>query len=396
MRNESVADSRARRPRRAGMIVALLVLAAACSLFRFGQRENDTQPLSDSDVYLDMARVFAGEEARFDPALSDRATEASHHYTRPALPFVAGLIGHYILGDRYRAAFSVVNILAAWITAILLLAWLLALDPRVRHAWVAPVLFLTGFPQLDWGYHILTDTLGHATALAAAMITVRLIDDADRAEPAPFAPWMAGLFLVQAAGLLARQTAWMVPVVALTLLIGRGTWRRRPGFSVALLSTFALASLPLAAYLRHYDLVGYGLPYGFAGDLDPRYVFDFLVKTGVAFHVAWIAAAAGLLAEGWRRVPDSLRAWGLAAFLYMIAGYVANSIDFGGYSLRLSYVLFPLVFYLVLLGLGRLGEGRRAAAVVTAFCVLYAVISVVGVLLDPATGGVRAVDLVPE
>src|SRR5688572_1871976 len=116
VRNVSVPDSRARGPRRAGTIVALLVLATACSLFRFGQRENETQPLSDSDVYLDMARVFAGEEARFDPALRDPAYEASHHYTRPALPFAAGLLGRYLLGERYRAAFSVVNILAAWIT----------------------------------------------------------------------------------------------------------------------------------------------------------------------------------------------------------------------------------------------------------------------------------------
>jgi hypothetical protein len=104
----------------------------------------------------------------------------------------------------------------------------------------------------------------------------------------------------------------------------------------------------------------------------------------------------GLVTLGWRRVPDSLRAWGVAAFLYMIAGYVANSIDYGGYSLRLSYALFPLVFYLAVVGLGRLDQGRRGIVAATVFCAIYAVISVIGVVLDPATARIRVIDLVLE
>jgi hypothetical protein len=377
------------------MVLALLLLAAASSLFRFGQRENEALPESDSDVYLDMARVFAGEEARFDPALRHPAFEPSHHYTRPALPFLAGLLGRYVLGGRYRTAFSIVNVVAAWAAALLLLSWLPALNAGLRHSWVAPVLFLTGFPQLNWGYHILTDTMGHATALGSSVLTVRLIDDADQPGARPSATVWIALFVIQSIGLLARQTAWMVPVLAVALLARRGLWRRRPVFAVLLLLTLAAAALPLAAYLRHYELTGYGLPYDFAGDLDPRYVLDFVVKTGTAFHVAWLAAAVGLATFGWRRVPDALRAWGLAALLYIGAGYIANSIDSGGYSLRVSYVLFPLVFYLALAGLGRWGHGRHGSVLATIFCALYAVIGVVGVALDPARGGVRAIDLVP-
>ena len=51
-------------------VVLLLLLAMACSTVRFGQRENGGAPLSDSDCYLDMARVFTGRKAAFDTGLS--------------------------------------------------------------------------------------------------------------------------------------------------------------------------------------------------------------------------------------------------------------------------------------------------------------------------------------
>jgi len=65
-----------------------LLLAALCSIPRFGQRENEYFPaVSDSDLYLEMARVFAGQAQGFT---AEWVASQPHHYNRPCFRFLPG------------------------------------------------------------------------------------------------------------------------------------------------------------------------------------------------------------------------------------------------------------------------------------------------------------------
>jgi len=113
-------------------LILFTVVAVLSSILRFGQRENDNlSTLSDSDCYIDMAMVFSGEKEAFNP---DWIRGLPHHYNRPFFPFVAGLIGHYLLGDDFKSAFSVINIIAA-----IVIAYILHLSPEVLSGYQAPM-----------------------------------------------------------------------------------------------------------------------------------------------------------------------------------------------------------------------------------------------------------------
>src|SRR5690606_27073536 len=117
-----------------------------------------------------------GERAAFDPAWSDPGYFGAHHYGRPALPFLAGWAARLVPGLSVEAGFSVLAILAAWAVAGAL-HWLIArAAPELQHPWLPSALFLAAFPQMNWGYHILTDTLGLATAFLAALAGAALLE----------------------------------------------------------------------------------------------------------------------------------------------------------------------------------------------------------------------------
>ena len=150
-----------------------LLVASLCALPRFGQRENEYAPdISDSDFYLDMARTFAGDQATFTPG---NAAWQPHHYNRPLVPWLVGHLGKSCLRGNLRATFSLLDILAAAGIALMLKTAIERHRPAWRFTWLPSVLFLTGFPQLNWGYHLLTDTAGLATALLSALYAAWLI-----------------------------------------------------------------------------------------------------------------------------------------------------------------------------------------------------------------------------
>ena len=370
--------------RRSLHLLALALVAAAASAPRFGERENGGAELSDSDYYLDMTGVFAGAREHFDPVLSAPGHPGSKHYARPLLPLVAALPVR-ALGIDPSVALSTVSVLSSWTVAALLYLFLLAVRPEMRLAWLPPALFLTGFPQVNWGYHILSDSLGYATAFASCLgcwAFLRL----QRARDAPIRPTtvaaaLAGLFVLQALAFSARETAWFAVVVTIALVARDGRWRRQAPAALLLLVVLLLAKLPHAVYVARFALEPVQIPFAPAAWADPLYVLDAVIKSAVAFHFAWLLALAHPRDE---RDPELLVAWSLAALLYMGAGYAHNSRDGIGYPLRLTYALFPWLYDRATRALevrlpGARGRGRVALGVVLA----NALVSAVGLGLDP-------------
>ena len=79
--------------------IAFLAIAAVCSVPRFGHRENELLPsVSDSDFFIDMARVFTGEAAAFNPRW---VALAPHHYNRPLLSYLAGISAQHFFTATY-------------------------------------------------------------------------------------------------------------------------------------------------------------------------------------------------------------------------------------------------------------------------------------------------------
>lgn len=393
---------------RPGVLLLMALVAAASSSLRFGERENEVLPVSDSDAYLEMARVFAGEESGFGAPLA-----GWQHYGRPLLPLLAGVLGRFVFGGDYRSAFSVLNVVAAWVVAVLLYRMLWAGtrgSVGFGDGWVPSLLFLTGFPQLNWGYHVLTDTVGYAAALGAALYVGRVLEwygekggvrvGVRGGAGSCAAGWrwrvvvrLGVLFVLQAVAFLARETAWLVPVVAVVLLVRGGFLRRGPGFAVAVVAVLVLAKAPQLVYLRHYGFGGLEIATSAGALLDPWYLADFVVKSGVAFHVAWVPALAALVRRGWRDVPELGRAWAVAGLGYVAVGYLHNSMAGVGYPLRLSYVFFPAVYALAVRELERWVRPERVPYVLGAFVVVNAAVGVLGVGLDPGTGRITVLDL---
>ena len=375
------------------MILFLGIVAVAASIPRFGSRENEQLAKSDSDYYLDMAEYFSGGQERPDPRYVDPGNPRSHHYIRVFFPFLAGHLGHELLGDDYRTAFSLLNVLAAWLIALLLYQLVATRRPDFDHPWVPGLLFLVSFPQMNWGYHVLTDTMGYATTLAATLAAVHLVDIHQADPPASFrtkALWLGLVVILQSLAFLTRQTAWITVVAVAFVLVFRGTWRVSPRFALGLMAALILAKVPHSLYVHWYHLEGLGIPLRPATILDPWYVVDTLVKSGFAFHLAWIPALLVLMRKGFHRVPDVVLGWSLGALFYMGAGYLLNSHEMIGYPLRLTFALFPLVLLLVATFFERFDRSRLA---LPAFCVAYAAIGLLGVHLDPARGGIRVFDL---
>lgn len=374
---------------RPAVVVLLLgLLAAAAAVPRFGQRENPSDPLSDSDYYLDMAEAFAaGGAASFDSTWTTPGHPGSKHYTRPLLPLLAAGLDR-LAPVGVRAAFSIVDVLAAWTLATALFLFLRGSSPGLRHAWLPSALFLTGLPQINWGYHILTDTLGYATAFLSALgawALLRRRADAGRIEPAVWLG-LVGVFGIQAVAYFARESAWMAPVVVGALMLAGPPGGRR--FAGIVLAALVLAALPHALWVGELGVERTAIPLLPNRLLAPDYLLGALGRSLLAFHLMLPLAILGAARSGLRAAPPLLLAWSVAALLYMAAGYAHNTIGIVGYPLRLTYALFPLVYFEAARGLEalRFGAGARAALVLV---VVNASVGVAGVALDP-TSGVRA------
>ncbi len=373
-------------------IVFFLLVASASSVFRFGHRENEEQPLSDSDYYLDMAMVFAGEKPAFDEVF---VGNAPHHYNRPALPFMAAVVARLFLRDNFRAAFSILNIFAALVIALLLYRMVLFWEPSLRYPWLPSLLFLTAFPQMNWGYHILTDTSGYATAFASLLLGMGVVDRM-RSPHQPLRrliPLLLLLFLVQSLAFLTRETGWFVVLgLAAYIAVFRVAREVRITLIACVLGIVLAAKLPHLAYSVINDLHAPQLRLD-KGLLDPWYVADFLVKSAVAFHLCWIPVAAYILSRHRPSLPPFVIVWTVAAVLYIAAGYIHNRHGDIGYPLRFTFSLFPLIYILTGWFIEQLRFFRHSIVRVGAVSILIILINIVGVLLDQEQGRIRVYDL---
>jgi hypothetical protein len=375
-----------------------VLLASLCALPRFGQRENEYAPgVSDSDLYLEMARVFTGDKEAFTPAY---VAWQPHHYNRPLLPWLAGHLAECLPGHNLRAAFSLLNILAAAWMALLLKMALERHAPAWRHTWLPPVLFLTGFPQLNWGYHLLTDTAGLATALTVALYATWLIRRVTGGRPCGW--HLPGLLACSSAMFLTRETGWLAVITA--LWVAGWTWRTASVAgrlrSVAILLVLLAGALPHSLYEHSQGLRTPVLHVASLFRWNPSYWLDVAVKGGVCFHVVWFLVA-GWLWRRWRSrerhgladLPVWMVGWTLGSGLYMAAAYAHNDIAVIGYPMRIVYSLFPLVYYCVE-ELFESGAVRwRPHLLAAALCLGQFGIGLLGVYLDPGTPKVTAPSL---
>jgi hypothetical protein len=381
------------------LTVLFLAIAALCSVPRFGQRENEALPVvSDSDAFLDMARVFSGEAEHFR---RDWVIDIPLQYRRPLLSFLAAPLGRHLLGGNMRAAISVVQILAATVTALLLLRIVRKQHPDWTFDWLPSVLFLSAFPQMNWGYHLLSDNLGITTALALASYGEWLLSRST-ATPAPsWRFWglhLALLWAVSVLAFLTRETALFAVITLVYLIVAR--FARAPRrvllpWGVVLL-VVALGKLPHIAYVEHHDIPPWPIFNSLEALLNPRYILDFVVKTGVCFNLAWILAALAVRRPGRSRIPGFVHGWSIAALLYMAAGYYNNYVEGKGgvgYPLRMSFTLFPYVFLRATEFLETLLPAARRMAVVIAYAVVQYAINLLGVSLDPAQGKITITDV---
>lgn len=355
-----------------------LIIAMIASLPRFGQRENEHQPtVSDSDLYLEMARVFTGDAAGFK---REWVAWQPHHYNRPLLPFVAGYLGKYLLGGNLRASFSIINIFSATLVAVLLMHYLRVQRPEWKLHWAPSVLFLTAFPQINWGYHIFTDTTGYGTAMALAVYGDWCLKQSSPAR-------LAGLFVLSAMAFLARETAWLAVFAVAASGLARKDWLRL----ALVLAIIVLGKIPHLVYASAFGVTGVPLKTTLAALVNWRYVLDFTIKTGVCFNLSWIPA---LL---WLRhrtvIPPLILGWAIGAVLYMGAGYFVNKIHMIGYPLRLSYALFPLVFFGVAEVFERWFMPDKRTIRMMQFCSLQFAVNMLGVFLDPGRQGIKATDV---
>jgi hypothetical protein len=374
--------------------LVFLLVSAIASIPRFGQRENEHAPgVSDSDLYIEMARVFTGELKQFTP---DYVAWQPHHYNRPVLPFLAGYLGKYLLGGNLRAAFSLINIVAATVVAFFVMQIIRRHRPEWRLSWLPSVLFLTGFPQLNWGYHIFTDTIGYATALSTAYYAAWLIEQIEETAQQSKNFWalhLTLLFANSSVAFLTRETAWFAVITAIWLVARHRQAPRERLIKLGLIPlVLVLGKLPHVVYAHAYAVSGVPLKSSLSALLNWPYLLDFSVKTAVCFNLAWLLGIGGFL-RARDRSPPLITGWSVAALLYIGAGYYVNKIHLIGYPLRMSYALFPLIFYWVATLLERRLSDRRRVPAAIAFCLIQFGINLLGLLLDPGTPGIKATNV---
>ena len=177
-------------------------------------------------------------------------------------------------------------------------------------------------------------------------------------------------------------------------LVCSGGYRGGRRFGLAVLAAALAATLPRSLYLTLQGARSIVIPFSPDVWLDPGYVLDFVVKSAVAFNFAWILAVLGMRSGGLRKAPDLLVAWSVAALAYMAAGYAHNSLAAIGYPLRLTYALFPLVFFLTARGLETTITGSRIRLAALLLVVLNGAVALTGTRLDSGRTGITVPRLI--
>ena len=385
------------------ILILFTLVALLSSLLRFGNRENNLAALSDSDYYLDMAKVFAGQKEEFNHQF---LMVAAHHYNRPLLPFCAGILGHYVMNDNYSAAFSILNILSAIFIAYLFFVVVNVLYPKINYSWFPSLLFLTAFPQMDFGYHILTETIGLAFAFGTCYLLYNLICQIEkrvfenRQSYFYYKDWRVYLnilllFILQILSFLTRETALFIFIFLIYITVKRKLyhWKFLP-LVVLLFSVFIVAKIPHLIYSQTNNTNIPKLSFDLLALIEPKYVLDTVIKLGLAFNISWllIIPAIYYLKKGkLTNVHEFIIGWTLAALCYIAAGYLHNTILSIGYPLRMLFSLFPLLYLLVIEFLERKFNPPKLVYILALFFILHVSISVFGVLLDSGNVTVHSI-----
>lgn len=385
------------------ILIFFTLVGILSSLLRFGDRENDRAEISDSDYYLDMAQVFAGQKTEFNQQL---LRVAPHHYNRPVLPFCAGLLGHYLLKDNYSAAFSIINILSAILIACLFYIIITHFYPKLIYPWFPSFLFLTSFSQMDFGYHILTETIGLAFALGTCYLVYNLILLVERStvdkkvSNSLFQDWrfyiyIVAIFIIQVLSFLTRETAWFVFIFLVYIVLKRGLYNRNYLLLVVLLfSVLVLAKIPQSIYsqLNNTHIPKFAI--NIAALFDPKYMLDAFIKLGLTFNISWLAVIPAiyyLKKNKINQINEFIIGWTLGALGYIAAGYVHNSVLTYGFPLRMFFALFPVVYLLVIEFFETKFKQPKLIYLLGFFIVCHVVIGVIGVILDSGTLNIHTI-----
>lgn len=374
------------------MLLFFAVVAVLSSLLRFGHRENNLATLSDSDYYLDMAQVFAGQKAEFN---TEFLKDGPHHYNRPLLPYLAGITGHYFLNDNYPAAFSILNILSAILIAFLLYRIVSTYHPGIYYSWYPSLLFLTAFSQMDFGYHILTETFGIAFAFGTSWFLYNFILRIEKKgsdnqkwrfyKDSGFYTDLFILLVLQTLSFAARETGLFTIVSFLFIVFVRKLYAKKYFTAYLLIFLVLIASkIPQLVYAGIYNTHLPSFAPEIAELLNPKYIFDAIFKLGLAFNITWIIVFIALIQKNklmFLKSHEFIFGWSFAALGYILTGYIHNSAEYG-FPLRMFFSLFPL-FYIFAI---RFFEDKfiqpKLKYVLGLFFILHLCISIVGVLLD--------------
>ena len=122
-------------------------------------------------------------------------------------------------------------------------------------------------------------------------------------------------------------------------------------------------------------------------------MLEFMIKSAVCFNVVLVLFI--FCAKRAKKVffSDLIGAWTVGAILYIVTGYVHNSTGVVGYSLRVSFAVFPVMLLVSTYYFAGVESVKERVYRVLIFGVLYLGINVSGVLLDPADGAVKVADL---
>jgi predicted DNA-binding transcriptional regulator len=368
-----------------------LIVAILCSMPRFGQRENANLPgLSDSDVYLDLARVLTGEKTGF----SSDSLLRPHHLSRPFLCFLAGWTSKLIPGVSLGAGFSIWNILFST-----LLAWLLW---RVLETWnsdsplngLPSVLYLTSFVQMNWGYHILTDTAGFATAMLVMYMVDQWLRRVENGEIHSLSQIVARLILLwflSSIAFLTRETgifSIFIVVIYAFKFLRKGLLSKHLVLLGWIGGSILAGKIPHLLYQKIYKTVGVPLALDFSHLFNAKFFFDAAAKSAVSFHFAWLIIFWTLI-KHWRgiRFPTLLIAWLLACLIYIGGGYFVNSLIHFPYPLRMTFSLFPLAYVLVVYFFSTIKSDEKRFWSILVFLVAHIGVSLAGIYFDPGVEG---------
>lgn len=264
----------------------------------------------------------------------------------------------FLTGDLLDAFFVEV---VAFYLALAVLAYFFFerfFDARGK-AFLAALLYLTGYPVMYYGLDFLPETGGWFFYLLALM-GIRLYQEA----PAP--PRLVLTAVAIAVGLLWKEYSGMAAVLfAITVLSHPVlSWRDRVGALLGFAAIVVVIWVPwqVVMYRRFgFSYLGwFSLEFGRTGSYDAWHVGKGLAG---ALALAWLPVVAGL--GFWSQLPEATRAllrnFALASCTLLLS--------FSGSS-RSYYVIAPLLLVLAVTGLERIAERARWVAAALAVAVV--------------------------